>query len=260
MYAPPPRDFLYLAYRLDVEFSDGLGTTKQGNGTGFMLAADNVPILVTNRHVVDLDYSSKTAKYKDFRLSRLVLNGRSSTDERYAIDLDVSTPFAFPEAREDDVACLINFSGRVPQGFSLYHHAGLDSLATQAEFDGLIWPGDQVYFAGYPSVHDKLDHRPILRAGIIASDPRYNYSVSGQFEGNRVAYEAMSTPGASGSPVYAPARGISGIHAHVRRDILVGINAGHVDTGPGSHSGMSFFVKATVLRRLLNSAGIKVDA
>ena len=44
-----------------------------------------------------------------------------------------------------------------------------------------IWPGDQVFFTGYPAVHDKLDQRPILRAGIIAYDPKYNYSKSGRY-------------------------------------------------------------------------------
>jgi hypothetical protein len=257
MYAPPPRQLLYLAYKLEVEFVDSTGTNKLGVGTAFLLAAGDRPILVTNRHVVDLDYNAPDRRYKDFRLVRLVLHGRLADDSRYSIELDASQSFLFHTCNENDVACLIDFRAKLPhENFQLYHHNGLEGLATEEEFRTSIWPGDQVFFAGYPAVHDKLDQRPIIRAGIIASDPKYSYSVSGKYEGERVAYEAMSTPGASGSPVYAPARGIGGIHAYVRRDVIVGINAGHIGAEFGAHSGMSYFIKSTVIREILRAAGV----
>ena len=70
MYAPPPRQLLYLAYKLEVEFTDSTGTVKAGVGTAFLLSAGDRPILVTNRHVVDLDYNASDARYKDFRLTK----------------------------------------------------------------------------------------------------------------------------------------------------------------------------------------------
>lgn len=258
MYAPPPRQLLYLAYKLEVEFVDSTGTSKLGTGTAFLLAAGDRPILVTNRHVVDLDYNAPDSRYRDFRLVRILLHGRSADDSRYSVELDPSQAFLFHVAKENDVACLIDFRAtKLPhQNFQLYHHNVIDGLATAEEFMTTIWPGDQVFFAGYPAIHDKLDQRPILRAGIIASDPKYNYSASGKYEGERVAYEAMSTPGASGSPVYAPARGIGGIHEYVRRDIIVGINAGHIGAEFGAHSGMSYFIKSTTIRDILRAAGV----
>jgi hypothetical protein len=259
MYAPPPRQLLYLAYRLEVEFVDSIGTNKTGTGTAFLLAAGNCPILVTNRHVVDLDYTAPDLRYRDFRLAKLVLHGRSADDSRYSVELNPSQPFLYHRAKENDVACLIDFHARkLPhENFKLYHHNVIEGLATAEEFTKTIWPGDQVFFAGYPSgVHDQLDQRPILRAGIIASDPKYNYSTSERYEGERVAYEAMSTLGASGSPVYAPARGICGIHEYVRRDMIVGINAGHIGANFGSHSGMSYFIKSTVIREILREEGV----
>ena len=259
MFAPPPRQLLYLAYKLEVSFSDDAGGTKSVTGTAFLLASGELPILVTNRHVVDLDYNAPDMRYKNYRLSKLVVHGRSAEDRRYALELDPSHSFAYPSARENDVACLIDIRARGPapsQNFMMYHHARVEDLATQSDFQDLIWPGDQVYFSGYPSVHDKLDQRPILRAGVIASDPKFNYSRSGKYEGDRVAYEAMSTPGASGSPVYAPARGIGGIHSYLRKDMIVGINAGHLNETSGIHSGMSYFIKATAIREVLSSAGI----
>jgi hypothetical protein len=258
MYAPPPRHLLYLAYKLEVEFTDNSGTIKTGSGTAFILAAGDRPILVTNRHVVDLDYNAPDSRYKNFRLEKLTLHGRSADDSRYSVNLDTSQAFFFHPAKENDVACLVDFHAiQLPnKNFRIFHHNGIEGLATAEEFATTIWPGDQVYFAGYPAIHDKLDQRPILRAGIIASDPKYNYSVSGKFEGERVAYEAMSTPGASGSPVYAPARGINGIHDCVRRDVIVGINAGHIGAEFGAHSGMSYFIKSTVILEILTEAGV----
>ena len=258
MYAPPPRQLLYLAYKIEVGFIDSTGTLKTGAGTAFILAAGDRPILVTNRHVVDLDYNAPDSRYKYFRLVKLVLHGRLADDSRYSVDLDPSQPFLFHPAKENDVACLVDFRAmKLPNNnFQIYHHNVIEGLATAEEFETSIWPGDQVYFSGYPSVHDKLDQRPVLRAGIIASDPKYNYSTSGKYEGERVAYEAMSTPGASGSPVYAPGRGIGGIHDYSRRDVIVGINAGHIGAEFGTHSGMSYFIKATVIREILRGANI----
>jgi len=258
MYAPPPRQLLYLAYKLEIEFVDSTGTSKLGTGTAFLLTAGDRLILVTNRHVVDLDYGAPDSRYKDFRLVKIVLHGRSADDSRYSVELDPSQAFFFHEAKENDVACLINFrTTKLPHdNFQLHHHNVIDGLATADEFITTIWPGDQVFFSGYPALHDKLDQRPILRAGIIASDPKYNYSTSGKYEGERVAYEVMSTPGASGSPVYAPARGIDGIHEYVRRDIIVGINAGHIGAEFGAHSGMSYFIKSTAIRDILRAAGV----
>lgn len=259
MFASPPRQLLYIAYKLEITFSDEIENTKVGTGTAFLLASGNRPILVTNRHVVDLDYTAPDARYKNFRISQLLIYGRSAEDERYVIHLDPKRPFAFPEARENDVACLIDIQGQAPsQSFQMHHHALVADLATRQEFAETLWPGDQVYFSGFPSVHDKLEQRPILRAGVIASDPKHNYSTTGRYEGDRVAYEAMSTPGASGSPVYATARGINGIHNHVRRDMIVGINTGHIKGETDTHSGMSYFIKSTAILEVLAKHGVPI--
>ena len=256
MFAPPPREFIYTAYKLDVIFADDLGQEKSCYGTGFLLAAEETVVLVTNRHVVDLDYDAPDRRYTRFAIKLLRLHGRGGDDKRYELELDHRQPFAFPDARENDLACLVNFRGNNPDpNFKLFHHMRVSDLATAQDFRDSIWAGDRVYFAGYPSVHDKLDQRPILRAGVVASDPKFDYSISGSHEGNKVAYEAMSTPGASGSPVFAPARGFAGA-PYARGDLLAGINAGHIHGDQGAHSGMSYFIKATAIRALLAKQGV----
>ena len=72
MFHEPSVEFLYSAYKIEVEHTDNVGTVKSGIATGFVLeVAKGIPWIITNRHVVDLDYKQKTSKYKDFKLSHL---------------------------------------------------------------------------------------------------------------------------------------------------------------------------------------------
>ncbi len=63
--------------------------------------------------------------------------------------------------------------------------------------------------------------------------------------GNCVAYEGFSTEGASGSPIFAPPRGMENI-PNSRHGYLIGINAGHIPENYG-HSGISYFYKSTII-------------
>ncbi len=118
---------------------------------------------------------------------------------------------------------------------------------------------DFVAFPGYPPWYDKLNNLPILRTGSIASDPRYAYSWTGDDEGDCVAYEAFSYGGSSGSPVFAVQKGFkvgNGLSGGNYRELmLVGINAGHLDTlGPQKHhSGISYFYKSAIILELLET-------
>lgn len=114
---------------------------------------------------------------------------------------------------------------------------------------------DFVAFPGFPEIHDQVKHRPILRMGTIASDPRYQYIVD-RDDGEYVIYEAMSTPGNSGSPVFAVPKGIkeiNGLPVNGFRDFaLIGINAGHFRLPSGDHQGLSYFYKSTEIIALID--------
>src|SRR5699024_3366260 len=91
----------------------------------------------------------------------------------------------------------------------------------------------------------KLANRPIIRSGHIASDPEFNYSWDMNNRGQCVAYEGFSYEGSSGSPIFAPPRGLQNL-PNSRLGYLIGINAEHIPEQFG-HSAISYFYKSTVI-------------
>jgi len=261
MYHQPPANFLYSAYLIETKFVSPDGTPTEGVGTGFVLSVkENLPIIVTNRHIIDIDYGKLTAKYKHYELRELSITGRRDDDTSYTFRLYPEARFFLDDDIQNDVALIearIYEDDPVQFAKGLHWHFGIEHLATEEVFNTSLQPYDDVAFTGFPYTHDKLAGRPILRAGKIASDPKFDYSWSNEYKGNCVAYEAFSTSGASGSPVFAPPRGAAGIPGS-RHGYLIGVNAGHVPdvemfTG---HSGISYFYKSSVILKILRQAGL----
>lgn len=247
MFHEPPKEFLYSAYKIDVEHSDG-SKTIQGSATGFILEiAKGTPWIITNRHVIDLDYKKSTNKYKDFKLSSLLITGRKADDTEYTFKLHEDAKFYFHDDIENDIV-LIRALVYLKEGHSLHWHFGMEHLADDNIFKQ-IQPFDLICYAGFPKTHDKFNNRPILRSGNIASDPNYSYSWDTNYQGQCVAYEGFSSQGASGSPIFAPPRGMSNI-PNSRHGYLIGVNAGHIPDEYG-HSGISFFYKSTVIKEII---------
>jgi hypothetical protein len=120
---------------------------------------------------------------------------------------------------------------------------GIDMLATDADLKGLN-PGDTIAFPSYPALFDLNGMRPIMRTGSIASDPENDYQTSDQAPARRIACEAHSTSGSSGSPIFS-------IVGYKNEIVLLGINSGHLaaeDARMGTfHSGLSYCFKATCI-------------
>lgn len=259
MYSVPPVNFIYCSYKITVRFADQIGNKSDCRGTGFFVATDDGNVaFVTNRHVLDPKYK-KLNVHDSMKLVELVILGKTRQGETFELFLDPSQIPVFPKNFEDDIACIIN-----PQDISnslnavVFHHFGIEALANEHYVSEEIQPGEQVFYAGFPDPHDKLAQRPILRSGTIASDPKYSYSYTGIDEGERIAYEAFSSGGASGSPVWAAGRSFKG-YPGSRTGAIVGINGGHIVEKFGAHSGISFFYKSSVLLEMLQSAGITAN-
>jgi hypothetical protein len=133
----------------------------------------------------------------------------------------------------------------------------VDSFADNAYFSRLS-AGDFIAFPGWPAWHDVHGIRPIMRSGILASDPSFDYTGPDMNIGaRRLAFEGFSFDGSSGSPVYALACGVllTGdiIGGSFRPLKLIGINAGHIRyfDGVHQHSGISYMYKSTVLAEML---------
>ncbi len=247
MFHIPGKEIFYSSYKINIEFSDGI-KKLQGSGTGFVLEiAPGVAWIVTNRHVIDLDYRKPTPKYKDFKLSNFTITGRDSNDIEYSYRLHEDAEKYFHEDYENDVA-IVRAHVYLVDGQRFHWHFGLSHLATK-EIYKTILPLDWVCYSGFPPTHDKLANRPIIRSGHIASDPHFDYSWDSKNKGQCVAYEGFSYEGSSGSPVFAPARGLTNL-PNSRNGYLVGINAGHISEQSG-HSGISYFYKSTVILEII---------
>ncbi len=259
MFHEPPDHFLYSAYRVDITFVDSWGNAKTTCGTSFVIEGNpKVPWIVTNRHVVDIDYNQVTSKYKDYKLREWTLTGRRLDDSLYTLKLHPDAR-QYPHPQQENDVVLIEprffWDGAAELKPKLHWHFGREHLATPNVFAHSLRPFDLVCYTGFPPQHDKAGNRPILRSGHIASDPRFNYSWDNQSHGSCIAYEGFSFPGSSGSPVFAPARGASNI-PESRGGYLVGVNAGHVPSSSHSHSGISYFYTSTVILEIIAHYGL----
>ena len=249
--------YLYVAYQLTCTFVDPTGNKITCTGTGFWVRAnDNKMILVTNRHVLDLE--SADVKYAGFKLHQLRVSGKANDPSSGLPDVNcecliVGGDLKHSKIPENDIACLVNPSVITLDGspaMNIEFWISHDLLATGTDFESKFSICDFVAFPGYPEWHDKLQQRPILRTGTIFSDPRYDYSQS-QYMGECVAYEAFSYGGSSGSPVFAVQKGPkpgAGLSFPGFRELkLIGINAGHLPASNGTHSGISYMYKSSAI-------------
>jgi hypothetical protein len=255
MFHEPAENFLYAAYKVELEYHDELGNLKSGIATAFILdIANGIPLIVTNRHVIDFNYKKKTTQDQDFILHKFLMTGRRLNDSTYTFKLNDNPTYYFHDDEENDIV-LIEARGELNGGETLHWHFGMEHLA-DAEIFKTIQPFDLICFSGFPDQHDKFSDRPIIRSGHIASDPKYDYSWSKESYGQCVAYEGFSSAGASGSPIFAPPRGMGHI-PNSRNGYLIGVNAGHIDDSYKSHSGISYFYKSTVILEIIEKHNLK---
>jgi hypothetical protein len=224
---------------------------------------DANPYLITNRHMVDIQYMDYTNQYTGFKLIEFTIDNRRRdhvtklpTD---IVDIKIANinEFVFSEEYLNDITCLKNiktFVGDINVEFSI----PFSLIATEDKINNQLSVCDFVAFPGFPDWYDKRNNIPILRTGALASDPRFNYSNTTDFKGNCIAFEAFSFGGSSGSPVFAIQKGFKvGLGLQVpdnfyREILLIGINAGHFITTEGHHSGISYLYKSSEILKLIN--------
>lgn len=129
-------------------------------------------------------------------------------------------------------------------GITLNSSLGWDYLLTAQELWDQLEPSETVFFPGYPQWYDRNGGRPIMRTGAIVSDPQIDYrryeGPPTHNDGNRqILFEAFSSDGNSGSPVFVSQRGIQAGHGISYSGVyhpsfLVGINAGHYEIDGGA--------------------------
>lgn len=252
-------DYLYAVSKITIIFSNGIDR-KNWQGTGFFIKKDTDLFFITNRHIIQPAlYKHEFKDYTEYE--RMTIDYRSFNKESKSVEVNVIEVSTFhpvyPSQVEDDIACLLvkvkEYSGQVP-GYIDY-----SMLATSTQIEDDLCVCDNLVFIGFPSVYDHRNNLPILRSGVISSDPRVNYSYDDAYRGHIIAYESFSTPGASGSPVFATQKGfqvggmLSASDDFYRPVRLIGIMAGNLVEGQVNQQ-MSYIYKSDVIISLIEKA------
>jgi hypothetical protein len=206
---------------------------------------------VTNRHLLDLSWGSR--QFEGFKLAGVQLWTHAPVDDAAPrLNGPILAAPGIVEHHADDTVDIGGFvlkTGVQVPGDSPVIHNWIDEnvLADRAQFDRNIQAGELVYFPGYPAWYDHNGTRPIMRTGAIVSDPRSDYRrTDGEpnaTDGNsQLLFDAFSTSGNSGSPIFVSRRGFrvgDGLHysGDTREAHLIGINAGHIRDERSQHVG-----------------------
>ena len=252
--------YIYAVTKIEIVITNETDKITIG-GTGFFIKKDDNLYLITNRHVVQPEW--KEEKYKGYKLVQISFDRREYNVATKSVDVEPivikSCNLSFASNNIDDIACI---TGIIPNdGWSGNWPVCIEysMLATSDNFEKDLSICDSLATIGFPVVYDHKHKVPILRAGIISSDPRLDYSFNGNDNGHVLAYEAFSTPGASGSPVFAIQKGFKlgeGLQApegFYRPVLLIGINAGSINLD-NVHQQMSYLFKSDQIIKLINSA------
>jgi hypothetical protein len=260
LFHAPQKSILYSAYRIAIEHSCSSGALTV-QGTAFYLSTAERLYLITNRH--NLDLVMKHEKYAGYRPTRVSLSGYFGDHYLRCDMISNELLVGFPPNGTEDVAAIDVTNA--PFKCNAHHEMQAFYLKESALADDQALAQlnicDMVALPGYPDFFDRNGDRPIMRMGTVASDPISDYRDLDMAPARRIAYEAFSSAGSSGSPVFALAKGWkagAGLSGGYFRDLmLIGVNAGHLrgrDEMGTSHSGISFCFKSTCIKEAIAAA------
>lgn len=269
---------LYSARHIVAKWTTSDGSAMEDRtGTGFFVVHEGAVFLVTNRHLLDLEYVNK--KYVGATLSGLSVRGfdlcehRSEHEATYCFE----SPSPIFGRDNDDVAVIPASGAKICDGqhcaISNYYDSEL--LARRGEFESddraeSIVATDVLAICGFPGLDGQVQQeRPTAMIGFIASDPRYRPNPLPQLEEGRdirsenvILYQGFSRSGSSGSPMLAVQRGLhlgGALSGPPSRSIrLVGINAGRIKGSSSHPSALSYGVRSDSILETIERAAATV--
>lgn len=189
----------YSTIRIECTFSNG----EIGTGTGFFFnflenkeTGECVPVIVTNKHVVEGAVKGK------FIFTKADEKGEPLDSEHIPINFDnFEKHWVFHDSPDVDlcalpIAQILNQLGKenqkiffIPLNKDLIPNSHIIEDTTALE---------EILMIGYPNgIWDTYNNKPILRRGITATHPKFDYC--GRKE---IMIDAACFPGSSGSPVF----------------------------------------------------------
>jgi hypothetical protein len=230
------------------------GTQKEIHGTCFFVKSDTKLYVVTNRHNLDLAF--KDRKYVGYRLLGFMISGYADNEHYYQGAPADLIPYNFPDNQFEDVAVFdltdkqmqyrrkrkAGESPDVTLGPPAVFSIEASMLASNEDLQ-IMSAGTPILMPSYSLHYDRSSERPVMRGGIVASDPASDYLTEGQEPARRILFQAQSAEGASGAPVFA---------LMDNEAVLLGVNAGQLLVPPNNvPSGFSYCFKATCVRECI---------
>lgn len=173
-----------------------LVASDRSSGTGYFynFVIDNkiVPVIITNKHVVNYNSNETMTFYLHLR------NGENESNESYQVTLTLNWIF---HSKKDLCFCFVNpvFEFVKKQTSKDVFYIAIDEtiLPSQKMLEELS-ALEELVMVGYPiGLWDKNNNFPIFRKGYTASHPAIDFNESG------IGLVDMACfPGSSGSPIY----------------------------------------------------------
>ena len=260
------RDIYYASRRIEVGWTEKSGKGRVTQGTGFLIKKlePSPPrvFLVTNRHVLDPEYRHRKYLGQVRSIDRISIIGFEGeiadgdpTQTIVITDFKVQTSDNWNED-----AAVVPVGVVTVVGPKVVRRSwNFNTLAAEDEYGDAIRAGDMIVSIGFPKFGDYQTQRPVLTSGLIATDPMFPAPHPKYDNARVVLSDSFSRSGMSGSPVIAVQRGLklgdslAGLpHREMR---LVGVNAGHLRAEDGDTMGLAHFVRADVIRCLIEKCG-----
>ena len=173
-----------------------LVASDRSSGTGYFynFVIDNkiVPVIITNKHVVNYNSNETMTFYLHLR------NGENESNERYQVTLTLNWIF---HSKKDLCFCFVNpvFEFVKKQtGKDVFYIAIDETILPSQKMLEELSALEELVMVGYPiGLWDKNNNFPIFRKGYTASHPAIDFNESG------IGLVDMACfPGSSGSPIY----------------------------------------------------------
>ena len=149
----------------------------------------NVPILVTNKHVIE------GVSYADFLIHTNTAGG-TKPDGTHGVRSQPTDWVHHPNATVD--LCALPVGGVLNQAKAFYRSLDPSIVPSQAQLEELS-AVEEILMVGYPNgLWDAVNNYPLIRRGITASHPAIDFDVNGAAT---TVIDAACFPGSSGSPV-----------------------------------------------------------
>lgn len=173
-----------------------LVASDRSSGTGYFynFVIDNkiVPVIITNKHVVNYNSNETMTFYLHLR------NGENESNESYQVTLTLNWIF---HSKKDLCFCFVNtvFEFVKKQtGKDVFYIAIDETILPSQKMLEELSALEELVMVGYPiGLWDKNNNFPIFRKGYTASHPAIDFNESG------IGLVDMACfPGSSGSPIY----------------------------------------------------------